>query len=188
MVWLPRDDLVRAVELLEQDDARELVRQRHAAEAEAHVAALEVEAPRTADDEAEVAAGLPALLEEAAELDRVVFVAVGREKDDEGALRDAAVDALVLAHLDQLEAGVAGEELLVVLDVVRVRRAEPADGYEERAHCPRGTPRWEGSPLGPAVSGSAPTTARSRSGRPSPGGCRRSPGAGPAGRGRRGSG
>src|SRR3954453_571391 len=134
MVWLAGDDLVRAVELLEQDNARELVRQRHLAEREAHVAAVEVESARPADDEAEVAAGHAPLLEEVAEADRVELTPVPRQQDDEGALRDAAVDALVLAHLDQLEACVAGEHLLVVLDVVRVWGAEASDGYEEGSH------------------------------------------------------
>src|SRR3954467_5816942 len=100
MVWLPRQDLVRPVDLLEQHHARELVRQRHLAEREAHVAGLEVEPARPADHEAEVAARLAALLEELAELDRVELAAVAREKAYEGPLRDPAVDALVLAHLD----------------------------------------------------------------------------------------
>src|SRR3954447_3292758 len=61
MVWLARQDLVRAVDLLEQHDASKLVRQRHLAERDAHVAALEVEPAWPPDHEAEVAARLAAL-------------------------------------------------------------------------------------------------------------------------------
>ena len=43
-------------------------------------------------------------------------------------------DLLVLAHLDQLDAGVPREQPLVVLDVVDVRRAQPADGDDEDPH------------------------------------------------------
>src|SRR3954451_10377483 len=134
MVWLARQDLVRAVDLLEQHDASKLVRQRHLAERDAHVAALEVEPAWPPDHEAEVAARLAPLLEELAELDRVELAAVAREQAYERALGDAPVDALILAHLDQLESGVAGEHLLVMLDVVRVRWAKPPDCYDERSH------------------------------------------------------
>src|SRR4051794_41794596 len=89
MVWLVRQDLVRAVELLEQHDAGELVGQRHRPERQLHVAVLEVEAPRSADHEAEVLSRLAPLLEEAAELDRVELAAVAREQAHVGPLRDA---------------------------------------------------------------------------------------------------
>src|SRR3954453_15685207 len=134
MVWLARQDLVRPVDLLEQHHARELVRERHLAEREAHVAGLEVEPARSADHEAEVAAGVPPLLQELAELDRVELAAVACEQAYERALRDPPVDALVLAHLDQLEPRVAGEHLLVVLYVVRIRWAKAPDCYDQRAH------------------------------------------------------
>src|SRR3954452_4508337 len=134
MVWLARQDLVRPVDLLEQHHARELVRERHLAEREAHVAGLEVEPARSADHEAEVAARLAPLLQELAELDRVELAAVAREQAHDRALRDPPVDALVLAHLDQLEPCVAREHLLVVLDVVRVRWAKAPDCYDECAH------------------------------------------------------
>ena len=70
VVGLARDDLVRAVELLEQDDARELVGQRHRAEREPAVGALELQPERAADDEAPVQAGSPALLQDAGEVPR----------------------------------------------------------------------------------------------------------------------
>ena len=76
MVWLAGNDLVRPVELLEQDDPGELVRQRHPAEREPHVAAVEVEPARPTDHEAEVASRLAALLEEPAELELVELTAV----------------------------------------------------------------------------------------------------------------
>src|SRR5215210_4328573 len=52
MVGLAGQDLVRAEQLLEQHDARELVRQRHRPEREPVVAALELRSVRTADHEA----------------------------------------------------------------------------------------------------------------------------------------
>src|SRR3954449_3494239 len=103
MVWLPGPDLVCPVDLLQQHPPCELVGQRHLAEREAHVARLEVEPARSADHEAEIAAGLAPLLQELAELDRVELAAVACEQAYERALRDPPVDALVLAHLDQLE-------------------------------------------------------------------------------------
>ena len=62
---------MRPEELLEQHDARELVRQRHRPEREAVVGALELEPERAADHEAQVAARHAPLLEEAREADRV---------------------------------------------------------------------------------------------------------------------
>ena len=41
---------------------------------------------------------------------------------------------LVLAHLDELDAGVTGEQPLVVLDVIDVRRAQTADGDDGDLH------------------------------------------------------
>ena len=49
---------MRAEQLLEQDDARELVRQRHPPEREQFVGALELHAERATDHEAHVPAGL----------------------------------------------------------------------------------------------------------------------------------
>ncbi len=61
MVWLAGQDLVGAKELLEQDDAGELVREGHGPERQAHVDAAQVEPAGPADDEAQVAALLAAL-------------------------------------------------------------------------------------------------------------------------------
>src|SRR4051794_1949435 len=108
MVWLVRQDLVRAVELLEQHNAGELMGQRHRPERELHVAVLQGETARPAHDEAEIPARLAALLQEAAELDRVDLAPLAREQADEGPLRDAPVHVVVLTELDELQAGMAG--------------------------------------------------------------------------------
>ena len=41
---------------------------------------------------------------------------------------------VVLAHLDQLEPRVPGQQLLVVLDVVGVRRTQPPHGDDDDPH------------------------------------------------------
>ena len=134
VVGLTREDLVAAVELLEQNHARELVRQRQRAEREAVIDLVELQAERAADHEAQVAGGHAALLEKAAERQRVELLALARQQRDVRALRDAAGDALLLADLDHLDARVAGEHLEVVLRVVRVRRAQAPDGEDDDAH------------------------------------------------------
>ena len=68
------------------------------------VGAVELEPERPADDEAEVAAAHPPVLEEAAEADAVERLAVDVQQRDERAVGDPALDRLVLADLDQLEA------------------------------------------------------------------------------------
>ena len=88
MVRLAREDLVPAVDLLQQDDARELVGKRHRAERKAHVDAVHRGARGAADDEAEVQPRLAALLEEGAEAFRVVRLALGRQEHGERAVRD----------------------------------------------------------------------------------------------------
>src|SRR5215216_200821 len=106
MVRLAREDLVRPVELLDEHHARELVRERHRAERELLVTALELRPVRPADDEADVAPAAAPLLEPARERHRV---------------------ARAFADLDELDLGVAGQHALVVLDVVGERRPHPAD-------------------------------------------------------------
>jgi Protein of unknown function (DUF3467) len=125
---------VAAVDLLEQHDARELVRERQAAEREPVVDRIEVEAERAADDEADVTTALAAILQKASERRRVVLLAVRCEQRDERALRDAACDLLVLADLDQLDPGMAREQLLIVLHVVGERRAQATDGQDDDPH------------------------------------------------------
>ena len=123
-----------AVELLEQDDPRELVGQRQRAEREAVVDVVELQAERPADDEADVATGLAALLEKAAEGERVQLVPGPVQERDERAIRDAGGELLLLANLDRLDARVTSEQLEVVLDVVGVGRTQPPDGEDDDAH------------------------------------------------------
>ncbi len=125
---------MRAVDLLEQDDAGELVRERHRAEREPMVDRVEREPERAADDEADVAAGLAPLLQKRGERDRVALLPAGGERRDERPVGDPACHLLVLAHLHQLDAGMAGKQLLVVLDVVGERRAQAADGQDDDLH------------------------------------------------------
>ena len=134
MVWLPGQDLVAPVDLLEQHDARELVGQRQAPEREAVVDGVEREPVRAADDEADVTPALAPFLQEAAERERVVLLALRVEQRDERALGDPARHLLVLADLDELDARVAREQLLVVLDVVREGWAQAAHGQDDDPH------------------------------------------------------
>ena len=106
---------------------------------------------------------------------RVVLAPVGRQQADVGALGDPALDRLVLAHLDQLEPRVPGQQLLVVLDVVRVRWAEAPDGYDQG-------PDREEATSPPGLSARAPRPAPRRSSGPSSGGCRKASAPTPAGR------
>ena len=134
MVGLPGNDLVSPIQLLQQDHPRELVRQRHRAQRELHVALAEAQAPGASDHEAEVHPGLPSLLEEAAERLGVEGPPLGGEEHREAAVGDALCDLLVLAHLHQLEPGVPGQELLVVLDVVCEGRPQPPHGQHQDPH------------------------------------------------------
>ena len=134
MVGLAGQDLVGTVELLEQDDSGQLMGQRDRSEREPVVHVAQIEAVRASDHEAQVKPGLAALLQEAAEGDRVERLAVAVEQRDERAIGDPLRHPLVLSDLDQLEAGVAGQQLLVVLDVVGKRGAQPTHGDDEKAH------------------------------------------------------
>ncbi len=123
-----------AVELLEQDDARELMRQRNFAKRETVVDVLELEPERAADHEAEVLATAPALLEKLGERERVGLRSVAVKQGDEGSLGQATGDVLVLADLDQLEPRVSGEQLLIMLYVVCERWTELAHGNDDDPH------------------------------------------------------
>src|SRR5947209_7208702 len=95
---------------------------------------VKVEPVRPADQKAQVAAALAPLLEEPAELDRVHLLAVAMQQRDERALRHALSDLLVVAHLDELQADVASQQLLVVRDVVSERRPQPPDSDDDDPH------------------------------------------------------
>lgn len=134
VVGLTSEDLVGSVELLEEDDAGELMRQSQRSERDPVLDGLELEPVRTADNEAEVAPALAPLLEKAAQADRVELLAVAVQERDERSLGDAPNHMLVLAHLHQLEPHVTGQELLIVLYVIGERRPQPAHGDDDEAH------------------------------------------------------
>jgi hypothetical protein len=98
------------------------------------VGAIELQAVGPADHEAHVAARLAAILEEPAEGHAVEPEAVDGQQRHVRPVGNAAVHALVLADLDEVDAGVAGEEPAVVLDVVGERRSEPSDGQDHEPH------------------------------------------------------
>src|ERR1044072_4494793 len=95
---------------------------------------VELDPERPADDEAHVATGLPASLEEAAERARVELLAAAIQERDERAGGEASRDPLLLAHLDHLDARVPSEELEVVLDVIGVGRAQTPHCEDDEAH------------------------------------------------------
>jgi Protein of unknown function (DUF3467) len=125
---------VASVELLEQYHPRELVWQGQLTQRQAMVDVLELEPERTADHEAEVAPALAARLHEPAELHRVHVLAVAMQKRHECPIREPPCHLLILAHFDQLEPGVPGDQLLVMLHVVGERRPQPADGNDDYPH------------------------------------------------------
>jgi hypothetical protein len=134
MVGLARQDLVGPVELLEQHDARELVREGQRPERQPVVPALQRDPERPADHEADVPARLPALLHERREALRLVCAAAAVEQADPRAFGDAPRERGVVAHLDLVDAGVPGEELRVVRDVVGVGRAQASHRQDRVAH------------------------------------------------------
>jgi hypothetical protein len=80
------------------------------------------------DHEAEVAAGLPALLHPARKGNGVEVLAVRGQQNQVLALRNPALHLLLVAQLDELGPGMAGEQLLVVLDIVGKWRPETPNG------------------------------------------------------------
>src|SRR3954452_15496715 len=90
MVGLAGQDLVRAEELLEQHHAGQQVRQRQRPERDALVAALELGPDRPADDQADIAACLAALLHPLGERFRGALPAARVEQADVRPIRDAA--------------------------------------------------------------------------------------------------
>ena len=123
-----------AVELLEQDHPRELVGQGEATEGEPVIDPVELEPLGAAHHEARIAPALAALLEEGGEALGVVLLPTAVQQGDESAVGKAAPDLLVLTQLDELEPGVAGQQLLVVLDVVCIGRPQAADGQDDDPH------------------------------------------------------
>jgi hypothetical protein len=133
VIWLTGKDLMSPVELLEQDDPCQLMRQGHPAQGKP-VNALEIQPVGAADDEAEVLAALPALLEKPAEGQRVEVFTLAVEQCHIGPVRQPPRHVLILADLDQFYARMAGQQLLVVLDVIGEWRAQPAHGDHDDPH------------------------------------------------------
>ncbi|MEA2147836.1 MAG: hypothetical protein QOG59_3423 [Solirubrobacteraceae bacterium] len=123
-----------AVELLKQNDPRELMGQGHPPERKAVLDRVELEAVRAAHDEAQIASALTARLEKAAEGHRIHLLAAAVEQGHERSLRKPAHYALVLANLDELEPGMTGQQLLVMLDIIGIRGAQPAHGDYDDPH------------------------------------------------------
>jgi len=123
-----------AIELLEQDHPGELVRKGQGSERDPMLDGLELEPVRTPDDEAQVTPALAPLLEKAAETDRVELLSVAVQERHEPALGHPPHHLLILADLDQLEADMPREELLIMLDVVGEWRPQPTHGDDDDAH------------------------------------------------------
>ncbi len=134
VIRLAREDLVGAIELLQQHDSRELVRQRDRPERELGVTPLEREPVWTADDKAQIEARLAALLEPSRQLLGGELAPAAIEQYDVCALGNPTRHLRVVAQLDQLQAGVAAQQLLVVLHVVHERRPEPPDSEDQNPH------------------------------------------------------
>src|SRR4051794_3932446 len=98
------------------------------------VVARQLEAGRAADHEAQVAPRLAAVLQPAREVLGGELLAVAGQQRDVRPIGHAPRHGLVLAHLDELQAHVASQELLVVLDVVDEGRPEAADGHDGEPH------------------------------------------------------
>jgi hypothetical protein len=93
MVWLPGEDLVGPEELLEQHDARELVRKCYPSEGKPLVGSFQhawFKAKRAADDEAQVLSRVAALFQQIRELDARAFLSFPVECDDECSCRNVA--------------------------------------------------------------------------------------------------
>ncbi len=122
------------IELLEKDDAGELMGQRQSAERQAMIDLVELETVWPSDHEAQVAAALAAFFQKPAEGHRVHLLAGGVEERDEGPRGQPAQHALLFADLDELEASVAADELLIVLDVVGERWTQATHGDDDDSH------------------------------------------------------
>lgn len=124
-----------AKELLEEHHAGELVGQREGPQREAMVdAALQRDAVRPSDDKAHVARALAAGLEPAGEGLRVHRLPAGIQQADEGAAREPARQRGLVGHLDDLDAGLAGQETLKMLGVVGERWAHASHGQDGPLH------------------------------------------------------
>ncbi len=134
VVRLAGQDLVTAVELLEQHHAGELVGQRELAEREPVVDVVTLKAERPADHEAQVAPALATVLQESAERDAVHPLAVAVQQRHERALRYPPRNLLVLADLDQLQPHMSRQQLLVMPHVIGEGRPQSSHGNDDDPH------------------------------------------------------
>jgi hypothetical protein len=125
---------VAPVELLEQHHPRQLVRERDRPERESVVHLVELQAVRSTDHEAQVATALAPFLQKAAERHGVEHLAIVVQQGHECPIGEPSVRLLILTHLDQLEARVSSDQLLVVLDVVGERRPQSSYGDDDYPH------------------------------------------------------
>jgi len=123
-----------AVELLEQDDARQLVGKSQLAKREPMIDLVKVQPERAPDDEAQVPATPATLFQEAAEGDRVELLTGPIEQRHECPVGQAPGHMLVLPYLDHLDAGVSGQQLVVMLVVIGERLPQPAHGDDDDPH------------------------------------------------------
>jgi hypothetical protein len=108
--------------------------QRHPAQREAVIDAVEIEPVGTANHEAQILTALASLLQESAEGDRVELVSGAVQEGHESARWEPPSHLLILANLDQFHAGVTGQELLIVLDVIGERRPQATHGDDDDSH------------------------------------------------------
>jgi Protein of unknown function (DUF3467) len=126
---------MRPVELLQQDHPGKLMRKGHRAEGEAVIDARKRRRPeRPAHHESEVGALHPALLDEAAERQALVCLALHGQQTDERAVGHTPRNRLRIALGRKLKACVTGEQRLVVLDVVEVGRPQPSLPDHDQTH------------------------------------------------------
>lgn len=125
---------MRAVELFKEHDACQLVGQRQLPEREAMIDVLEFEPKRPADHEAEVPPALPALLEKPAEGHRIELLSGAVEQRYEGPVGQAPSHVLVLPDLDNLDSGMARQQLVVMLVIVGEGLPQPTHGDDDDPH------------------------------------------------------
>jgi len=125
---------MRAVELFEQDDPGELVREGHPAERQPVIDLREVEPEGTPNHEAQINPALAPLLEKAAESHGIELLALTVEQGDERPVGQPPGHVLIVPDLGHLDAGMPGQELVVMLVVVGERLSQPADGDDDDPH------------------------------------------------------
>ena len=125
-----------AIQLFEQHHPGELVGKRHRPQRQAMIDAVEIgrHPERAADHKAQIPAAAASVLEKAAERDRVHLLPVLVQKRHECPVREPPGHLLVLPDLDLLEPRVAGQQLLIVAHIVRVRRTQTPHGHDDHPH------------------------------------------------------